>query len=107
MLDNAFDFIISVQGINVTYERNAGTESVLMRIAPSNYFRNLAAMEDIQIEGREFVISKKTFDESALTNKFPERGDVILNNDIENNSITEIKELFVLGKLVGYRVRTS
>lgn len=106
-LQSAFDFILHTQGRSMTYEKDAGAESDTLVCAPSNFFRNLSAIEETPIEGKEFVISKREFDNSSFTRKFPERSDVIVDPDLGENAVSEVRELMIFGVIVGYRLRTT
>lgn len=101
---NAFNFILHAQGKSVTLEQYGGL-SITVNAAPSNYFRNFTGSEEISIEGREFVISKKDLDDKGFP--APLRGDVIIDSDFGPNNISDVKELIILGVVAGYRVRTS
>lgn len=100
---SGFEFIISLQGRDVTFERLP--TSVTVKMAPSNYFRNFTGPEEMVIEGKEFVVSKRALDAQSFPT--PRRGDVIYDPEIGDNTVSEVKELFILGKLAGYRLRTS
>ena len=77
-----------------------------IRVTPSNYFRNLAAPEEIVIEGREFVISKQNLD--SVYFPAPKRGDRITDPDIGLSVISEVREMFDFGgAIIGYRIRSS
>ena len=104
---NAFDFVLKTQGRIMTYERNGGDETDQILVCPSNYFRNLAGIEETQFQGREFVISKTVFDNSVFADKIPHRSDVIVDPDFGDSTISEVRELMVFGIIIGYRIRTS
>lgn len=105
--ENVLTTIIKAQGRLMTYDKDHGFETESLMIAPANFFRNLAAPEEIVFEGKEFVIAKRSFDNSSFTNKFPERSDRIIDPDLGDNSISEVREMFAGGQLIGYRVRTA
>lgn len=102
-MNAAFNFILTLQGRDVTLER--GATSVTVKMAPSNYFRNLSGPEEVVIGGREFVVSKEALDGQSYGT--PRRGDLIIDSDMGPNAIVEVREMIVLGKLVGYRMRTG
>jgi len=99
----AFNFIIKLQGRDVTLDIDNTIYSI--KLAPSNYFRKLAMIEEVVEEGYEFVISKTNLD--SVSAPEPKRGDVIIDSVTGDNSIVEVKPLFALGELLGYRVRTG
>lgn len=104
-LDNAFNFIIQQKGRDIILER--GVTSVTVRVAPSNYTRNLAVVEEVIEEGREFVMSKTDLDATAFGST-PRRGDVIVDTITGTHSIVEVREMFgFAGTLLGYRIRTG
>lgn len=100
---SGFEFILSLQGREVTIERLPTTATVNM--ASSNYFRNLAGLEETAIEGREYVVSKRELDDNSFPT--PRRGDLIVDPVMGENSVDEVREMIILGNLVGYRLRTS
>lgn len=103
-LNTAFDYIISLQGRVVQLERYPAPP-ISLTMAPSNYFRNLSALEETVIEGKEFVVSKREIeDKSAST---PKRGDVIIDGELGESTISEVREMVLMGNVVGYRLRTS
>ena len=101
---SAFNYIISLQGRSIELTRGATTITIVM--APSNYFRNFTAMEEMVIDGKEFVITKASLDKNSFGPL--RRGDFLYDPDLDDeDTIADIKPLFILGTLVGYRVRTS
>jgi hypothetical protein len=100
---NAFKFIIDKQGRNMTLERGATT--VTVKMAPSNYFRNLAVVEEVIEEGMEFVVSSDSLD--AVSFPTPRRGDLIVDSLTGPHSIVEVRTMFIFGNLAGYRLRTG
>lgn len=100
---NAFKFIIDKQGREMIIERGATTATVKM--APSNYFRNLAVVEEIIEEGMEYVVASDSL--SAVSFPTPRRGDLIVDAETGPHSITEVREMYVFGTLAGYRLRTG
>jgi len=103
-LEGAFNQAVALQSKQMTYYQVSTENEVTIDIAPSNYFRNHAMLEEMVSEGREFVISKKVFDATTLTGP-PVRGDRIIHADIGNFTIKEVREMVVMGEIVGYRVR--
>ena len=104
-LTSAFDFILRLQGREMTLERDAGATAVTVKMANSNYFRTITGLEEAVIEGKEFVVSKRELDLSTFPT--PERGDVIIDTELGVNSIVEVRDMVVFGNLVGYRLRTG
>jgi hypothetical protein len=110
MLSNAFNVLIRLHSRAATIERPGaagvpGTPQNI-RITPSNYFRNLAAVEETIIEGREFVVTKKSLDDVSYGTI--QRGDILNDTDFGRLSISEVREVFDLGgAIMGYRIRTS
>jgi len=103
-LDNAFNYIISLQGRVVQLERYPDAP-ISLTMAPSNYFRNFASLEETVIEGREFVVSKKELESKSA--EIPKRGDVIIDPELGDSTISEVREMVILGSVAGYRIRTS
>lgn len=104
---NAFNFVIQSAGRDVVLERNHATETGTIKMARSNYFRDLAAIEETTIEGREFVITKDSFDRTTFAVKKPEKGDRINDATYGKHTISEVRPMEVMGTLVGWRIRTS
>ena len=76
-----------------------------IKLAPSNYSRNLSGPEEVVIEGKEFVVSKKALD--AVNYGAMKRGHKIIDADLGVNTVSEVRELIIMGVLAGYRLRTS
>lgn len=102
-LVSAFEFILNFQGRDMTFERGVTTATI--KAAPSNYFRNLAGIEEIVVEGKEFVVSKSELDRKGFPT--PRRGDVIVDSILGTNSVVEVRELVIFGQLAGFRLRTA
>lgn len=103
----ALNMMLSIQSRDMTLERPDDNISVSIKAAPSNYSRNLQGPEETVMDGREFVISKDVLDGV----NFPcpiKRGDRLVDADLGDNSITEVREMFDIGgAVIGYRVRTG
>lgn len=97
--------IVSLQGREVELHDMDTDTKVTTKIAPSNYFRNFEAIEEMVIEGREYVISKELLDNAGFTTL--KRGIRIIDPVFNVSSIVEIREMVVMGEIVGYRVRTA
>lgn len=104
MLSDAFNALFSVHSRQVTIDR-VGVTAVTTRIMPSNFYRTTKAISEIVIEGKEFLLSKKSLDEVNWTLK---RGDRIHDSELGELAITDIEEIFDLGaKVMGYRIKTG
>jgi len=101
---SAFHFILNNQGRSVILERNKTTTATIIA-APSNYFRNFKAMEEIQVEGREYVVSKKSLDDSSFGE--PRRGDTLVDEGFGIYAVQEVREMVLFGNIVGYRLRVG
>lgn len=104
-LKSAFNNLLSLQSRTMTYEpRETTAPSFEVKVAPSNYFRNLAGPEEIVIEGQEFVIAREFLGSYGV----PKRGDTLIDDELGVNTITEVRPMMDLGGgIIGYRVRTS
>jgi hypothetical protein len=103
MLNNAFNYLLSLQAIDVKIkDLNTSTEADI-QISPSNYFRKLEGIEETTIEGKEYVISKSVLDKQSFPE--PKRGHRIIHSPTQHDTIGEVKPMIVMGKLFGYRVR--
>jgi hypothetical protein len=104
-LNTAFQTILSIQSRAITISRPGTALTLAIKAAPSNYFRNLEGPSDMVVEGREFVVAKNQFNS---TYPAPKRGDRLVDGDLGNMSITEVREMFDLGGgIIGYRMRIS
>lgn len=107
-LKGAFNLLLSLHGRTVELTRfDTPTDlTVTVRIAPSNYSRNLEGPSESVIPGKEFVVSKEALD--IVSFPAPKRGDRIEDDDMGEMTITEVREMFDFGgALIGYRLRTS
>ena len=102
-LEGAFNFVLRFQSKTITYYQVSSDTEDTITLAPSNYFRNHEMLEEMVSEGREYVISKKIFNDTFTGE--PVRGDRIIDGDVGNLTIRDIREMSVFGKVVGYRVR--
>jgi hypothetical protein len=107
MLKSAFNLLLSVHGIQVTIKRLGTPDiSASVKVAASNYFRNLEAPSETVIRGREFIISKEALDLVGFPK--PLRGDRIVHPESGTLIISEVIEMNDIGSVViGYRVRTG
>lgn len=90
-----------MQARTVTYHDISTGDKTSISVAPSNYFRQMSNVEDTVTFGREFVIDK---DELEI---IPKRGDKLIDDDFGVSTIKEIRDMVVLGEIVGYRIRTE
>lgn len=102
----AFFKMIMIHGRVVTLERK-GVQSVTIKAAPSNYYRNGAAPDEIVVEGREFVISSEELKKTGWTGVI-KRGDRIIDAELGTLMVVEPREMFGFGgQILGYRIRTN
>ena len=104
-LSDAFNFVIAFQYRDMQIHDLDIDVIEPLKVAPSNYYRNLSGVAEMQIEGQEFVISVKQINE--LSFEAPKRGQVLLDPILGDNTISEVRPMMVMGNLIGYRVRTS
>lgn len=102
-LEGAFNMALAIQEKDMEYYQVSTDTTIVIRVAPSNYYRNHAMLEEMISEGREFVVSKKTFD-SHFTGQ-PVRGDRLIGADTGNFTVKDVREMTVVGNIVGYRLR--
>lgn len=105
MLRNAYNLIIHFRGRVVTLRKKDGSIEESIKIAESNYFRNLRTFEESSYEGFEFVITKTSLD--AISFGTPKKGDRIVDDLGGTNTISYVKPDIVFGEILGFRVRTS
>lgn len=101
----AFNKILSLQARTVTLDDLETNTQISISAAPSNYFRHMAGPEETFAIGREFVVSKKNLSGTSLP--LPKRGMRIIDSELGNNTIIEVREMIILGTVVGYRLRTD
>ena len=102
-LSDAFNALLTIQSQTMTLKRDTLTATVKM--APSNFFRNLDGPANIVVDGREFVLSKKELDSTAFG--MIKRGDKIISAESGTSMIDTIREMYDIGgKVIGYRIRT-
>ncbi|MCK5884476.1 MAG: hypothetical protein KAG61_12370 [Bacteriovoracaceae bacterium] len=104
-LVSAFNTVISAQSRPVEIERFGEFAPLEIRIANSNYTRNLASIEEITITGMEFLIPVSQIVDTDYNP--PKRGDILRDVDFGENTISFIKPLVIMGNIAGYRVRTE
>jgi len=104
-LVSAFNRALAVQARPITLHDIPNALQVNITAAPANYFRNLAGPEESISIGREFVISKRDLD--AVSFGAPKRGHKLIDADFGYLTITEIREMVILGEIAGYRVRAE
>ena len=104
-LKTAFETILALQSRSVSIVDMDTPTTKTIKVAPANYFRNFAGFEEAVSAGREFVIAKSQLDAVSLAK--PKRGWRIIDSAMGNCTITEIRDMVILGEIVGYRVRTD
>lgn len=104
-LDNAFNYVWNLQARPCVLHNLDTDETYNIKAAPSNYFRNMAGPEEIEYEGREFVLSKANLDLNSAP--IPTRNLRITDATFGTENIKEVREMILLGSIIGYRVRTG
>jgi hypothetical protein len=100
----AFNFLLQTHSRVMLLETADFSKSIEIKVAPSNYFRNFAGPEEVVVEGQEFIIAKDFLQDFGT----PKRGDRLVDQDLGENTITEIRPMHDYGgAIIGYRVRTS
>lgn len=102
-LEGAFNLLVATQSRDMVYHQISTDTEITIKAAISNYFRNFDIVEETVSSGREYVISKQTFDDNFTG--APVRGDRLIAADTGNFTVREVREMIVLGNIVGYRVR--
>lgn len=98
MLQNAFNLILQLRGIDIVIKRQSDLSTHTVKAAQSFYYRKPVVDENIVGQGREYVISSKSIN-FAL-----KRGDTVIISNDEYYSIIEVKELRGFKDVLGYRV---
>lgn len=102
-LNNAFNIILDLQSRSVTYYQVSSDTEYALKGTFSNYFRNAETSGMTVDEGREFVISVKALEPHGIT--VPVRGDRVIDAVTGNFTVKEVREMVILGKIEGYRLR--
>lgn len=103
-LKSAFNQILSLHSREMTIEKQDFTSTAIIKVSPSNYFRNLSLPEEIIAEGFEFVITKESLGDFGEI----KRGDRLIDTELGVNTISFVRPMFDFGgQIMGYRVRTS
>ena len=97
-IQNALDFIIKMQGIEVSIDHKEDANTHVVIAAQSNYFRKPLLDENMTSDGRSYVVSSR-----GLT-IVPARGDVFAITQDEYYSIADAQEMRALGTIIGYRL---
>lgn len=98
MLQNALDYIIRLNGFDITIKEVKTSTIHSVRCAQSNYFRKPLIDENITGSGRQYVVSQTGL--SFL----PRRGDSLRISVTEFYAIEDVEELRAFGNVIGYRI---
>ena len=102
----AFNMLLMMHSRPMTITRRGTVTTGTVRVAPSNYHRNLEVSGSVTEEGREFVVSKEALD--AISFPKPKKGDALVDPDMGTMIIVEAFEMFSIGaEIVGYRLRVG
>jgi len=105
LADSAFYFLIKKQGRQVTIkDLNTGNTSTTYA-ARANKWKVDDSIEEIGINTTRFMISAAGMD--TQTPSVPKRGYRIIDSELGTFMIESIEPLWILGKLVGWRVETQ
>ena len=103
-LESAFGILrLAEMPMRITRRGVTGEEDIM--VAPSNYYRNSASVEDMTTQGREYIIRKSELAKTSLTKL--RRGDALISDDLGEKSIVEVREMIALGNILGWRVRVD
>lgn len=106
-IKNAFNFILNMQSRDMIIQSLVDGTQYNIKAAPSNFSRDLATVEEITVEGYEFVISKRNLIESGFLVP-PTKGDRLIDPEYGDNTIDFVKPMVDLGgEIIGYRIRTA
>ena len=95
---NVLNYVIKLQGIEVTIRDMSDLTDHVVAAAQSNYFRKPLLDENIVSSSRSYVISEKdlTF--------IPKRGDRVSMSPTEYYSISQVDEMRAMKNIIGYRL---
>ena len=98
MLQNVYNYIIKLNGFDITIKEISTGTIHSLRCAQSNYFRKPQIDEHIIGSGRQYIISSE-----GLTFE-PRRGDSFRVSATEFYAIEDVMEQRALGTIIGYRL---
>ncbi len=106
MLKQAFNALLAIHHRKMTLSRPGTAYTSEVKCAPSNFFRNFSAEQDLVSDGREFVMSID--DLASVPGFLPKRGDKLVDPQLGTMTVMEPREIFILGgEIIGYRIRTT
>lgn len=103
----AFKFVLRLQEQDAVISRRGEIADTNIKIAPSNYFRDYDSVEEVPITGNEFVMDLDQLVGTGFEATGPKRGDTLVSSIYGTHTIEEIRPLSILGRLVGYRIRSN
>jgi len=106
-LVDAFKAILKFKEVSATLERRGEIAAINLAIAPSNYFRDFSAIEEITTLGNEYVIDRDHIVGTAFETDGILRGDILTSTIYGTVTIDEVRPMVIMGSLVGYRVRST
>ena len=97
-MQNVLNYVIKLQGIDITIKDMTDTSDHVVSAAQSNYFRKPLIDENIVGSSRSYVISTRdlTF--------VPKRGDQVSISPTEYYSISQVDEMRAMKNIIGYRL---
>ena len=98
MFQNVLNYIININGFDITIKEIKTSTIHTVRCAQSNYFRKPLIDENVTGSGRQYVVSQ-----TGLTFT-PRRGDSFRVSSDEFYSIEEVVEMRSFGTILGYRL---
>jgi hypothetical protein len=98
MLQNVLNYIININGFDITIKEIKTSTIHNVRCAQSNYFRKPSVDENITSSSRQYVVS-----ESGVS-FVPRRGDSFRVSATEFYAIEDVEELRAMGNIIGYRI---
>lgn len=105
-LQGALDLMLNLKGTQATISRPGTILTATIKIAPSNYQRNLEVSNNIISTGREYVISRALLDAAGYP--FPKRADRLNVFEVGILTIAEIIEMYDIGGVImAWRCRTN
>jgi hypothetical protein len=100
----AFNLIISTAGRPMDFKRKSSPVEILTGIdaAPDSIYRQIAGPEELTIDATGVVVKYDDFKDTSYG--LPAKGHTVTDPVFGTQTINSVKEMFVLGELIGFRI---
>ena len=99
----AFNSVIALAGRDMEFKRKSGPDVIVnVKAAPSSLYRQLTGPEEMTIDATEIVVTFDSLNDSGFG--IPDKGHYVTDSVMGVQIINSVKNMFVLGELIGYRI---